>query len=56
MNTTKSKDKFNKFNGYKSFGDMFVGEAKKQIEEDKKRGYMRFCESSITKKTLKMDF
>ena len=50
------KDKFNDFKGYRNFGEMFIGEAKKQIEKDRKRGYMRFCESSITKKPLKMGF
>ena len=48
----KSKDKFN---GYKSFGDMFVGEARKKIEKAKKNGYIRIYERPITK-SIKMDF
>jgi len=51
MNTTELKN----FKGYKSFGEMFVKEAKKKIEEEKKKGIIYFEENSHLKKPIKID-
>jgi len=54
MTISELEDKLKK--GTITKGEKILLKTKKQIEEDKKRGYMRFCENSITQKTLKMDF
>ena len=54
MTITELEKKYK--NGTITAGEKVLLKAKKQIEEDKKRGVMRFCENSSFKKPIKMDF
>lgn len=62
MNTIESREKKTKrkesdrFKGYSSFGEMLVEEAKKEIEEEKRRGVIYFDDCAAFDKKIEMDF